>query len=105
MIGQRLDAAMHEHASGLDPAPPRERFEVVLRLDDFMLVEQLADAFDCDGVIPNVLVGDDDLVATADVDGGADGIDASVEVSMPWPRGDMARHPTKDSAVALENRR
>jgi len=40
MIRQRLDAPMQEHSPGVDPAPPRQRIEVILRLDDFVCVEQ-----------------------------------------------------------------
>ena len=75
VIGQRLDSAMDEHPSRLDPAPPRQRLEVILRLDDFVQVEQLADAVDGVGVVADVLVGHDDFVAAGDVDGGADGVD------------------------------
>ena len=47
VIGQRLDTAMHQHAAGLDAAPPRQRLEVVLRLDHFMRFELLAERREC----------------------------------------------------------
>jgi len=95
---------MHEHPSGLDPDPPWERIEVILRLDDFVAIEELAETSDRYAVVPDILLGHDDLVAVADVDGRPDDIDRPGEAPMPRPGGDMPADPPEDAAVLLKNR-
>src|SRR5207253_7885322 len=54
VIGIRFDRAMDEHPSGLDPAPPRQRIEIILRLDDFVEIEEVADGGDLVRRVPDV---------------------------------------------------
>src|SRR5258706_8328191 len=93
---------MHEHPSGLDSDPPWKRIEVILRLDDFVEIEQLADLIDRCAVIAHIFIGHDDLVGVADVDGRPDDIDCPREAAMPRTGCDMPADPPKDAAVLLE---
>jgi hypothetical protein len=96
VIGQRLDAAMHEHPSRFDAAPPRERIEIVLRLDDFMRVEQRADVGQIRRTVTNVFARHDDFLGRCQPGRGADEIERR-------PNRDVTRHPAENAAILLEH--
>src|SRR6266436_3963363 len=102
MIGQWIDAAVNEHARRFDPTPPRQRCEVILRLDDLVRVEQRADAADGIFVVTDIRSGYDDFVAAAEVERGANRIDRSSEVTLPRTSRNVPADPAKAPVVLVE---
>ena len=104
VIGQRLDAAVHEHAAGFDAAPPRQRLEVVLRLDHFVRFEQLAERQKRSLPITDVAVRDDDVLARGEVGRGTERVERTVRSAVLRPRRQVPADPAQRAAVALEQR-
>jgi len=63
VIRLRLDAAVDEDASGVDAAPPRQRVEIILRLDHFVHLEEIAQPRHRLRRVADVFGGDDHFLA------------------------------------------
>src|SRR5581483_7474896 len=102
VVRNRSNRAIHENPSGLDAAPPGQRIEVVLRLDDFVQLEQKRELIKRVAVVTDVGVRDDDPLARRDIERGANRIDDSECSEVLRTRDEVPRYPSQNLPIAIE---